>query len=242
MAAIDLRSDQGGKSRIAGGTFVDATGRSAALSKGDIRAKRPRLVAFKAHLSNVRAEPGVCEIYFFNGGYGGLSHVEGDKANFCFILRADVARKFIGQTNQLFRSILTDNPRASERMSDAGPLHDWLAVAVDRFGSRALHQSENVLAVGDAGAFIDPFTGSGMLMAFEGSELLASFFGDNGFAKAAYCRASRRLFRKRLAISAMLRRAAFIPGLASGAILLTGAHDGLRSALAKATRSRSQAR
>jgi flavin-dependent dehydrogenase len=237
MVSIDLRPDNGKKFPIHGSLFVDATGRAAVLSKGELRTERPQLVAFKAHLTGVRAEPGVCEIYFFDGGYGGLSHVENDKANFCFIVKAEVARGFIGQTNQLFRSRVTGNTRAFERMSEGRPLHDWLGVAIDRFGYRIPHPADNVVAVGDAGAFIDPFTGSGMLMALESSELLSRFTAPHSFSPNDYAAAHRRLFRRRLATSSLLRRAAFVPGLASAAIRIAGIHDGLRSIIARATRS-----
>ena len=240
MVSLDLRSDDGKKSRVDTDLFVDATGRAAVLSKREVRAQRPKLVAFKAHLTGVRAEPGVCEIFFFDGGYGGLSHVEHDKANFCFILKASVAKKFIGQTNHLFRSIVSQNTRAYSRMSAAQPTHDWLAVAIDRFGYRPPHPCENVVAVGDAGAFIDPFTGSGMLMALESSELLSSFLSRDLFLRTEYHAAHRRIFRRRLATSSLLRRAAFVPGLASAAIRLAGLNDTFRSIVARATRSGSE--
>lgn len=240
ILALDLRSDNGQKSCINGDLFVDATGRTAALSKGETPTERPKLVAFKAHLSNVYAEPGACEIYFFSGGYGGLSHVERDKANFCFMVKADVAKRFIGKTNQLFRSIQDENTRAGERMSDAQPLRDWLAVSIDRFGHRKPHPAVNVVAVGDAGAFIDPFTGSGMLMAMESAELLSRFIASGEFQRDEYLAAHRRLFRTRLATSSTLRQAAFVPGLASAAIRLAGLNDRVRSILARATRSGSE--
>ena len=236
MDSIEVRSDNGEKSRVVGDLFVDATGRAAVFAKGEAPARRSRLVAFKAHLDNVRPEPGVCEIYFFSGGYGGLSQVEGDKSNCCFSVKADVAKKFIGQTNQLFRSIVSENGRAADRMSDARPLHDWLAVTIERFGYREPHSAENAVAVGDAGAFIDPFTGSGMLMALESAELLSCSIA-NGFQKSEYLKAHTRLFRRRLAASSVLRRAAFAPGLASAVIRLAGLSQGMRSMLARATRS-----
>jgi flavin-dependent dehydrogenase len=46
-----------------------------------------------------------------------------------------------------------------------------------------LNPAKNVFAVGDAGAFIDPFTGSGMLMAFESAEILAAAVKENSTAE-----------------------------------------------------------
>jgi len=61
---------------------IDATGRNRALARRLINAapakaqKQRPFVAFKAHLANARPAPGACEIYFYPGGYGGLSSVE----------------------------------------------------------------------------------------------------------------------------------------------------------------------
>ncbi|HKX84949.1 MAG TPA: hypothetical protein VJL58_12060, partial [Pyrinomonadaceae bacterium] len=239
---IILRLDDGSKREIAADIFVDATGRAAALSRLTdnipVSRKRSGIVGFKAHLQNVVPEEGVCEIYFFDGGYGGLGHVEDGKANFCFLVKAGVAKQFAGQTDSLFEWILNQNRRAGERLRAAAPTHDWLAVAIDEFGRKRASTLSNLIAVGDAGAFIDPFTGSGILMALESSELLAASVSVNGFEKTAYLAAHKRLFRRRLAVAAVLRRAAFMPKAASAAIRLASASDRLRQTLARATRAR----
>jgi len=242
IRSLKLKADTGEKLEIDGNVFVDASGRNAALAKlaepkGESQRINNGLVGFKSHLTGVSAEPGVCEIYFFDGGYGGLSHVEDGKANFCFLVKAGLARKFIGKTNKLFYWILSQNARANERMASAEPIHDWLAVAVDGFGRKRPPHADNLYTVGDAGAFIDPFTGSGMLMAMESSELLARSL-EIGEERSRYYVAHERLFRKRLRVSSVLRRAAFLPNAASAAIHLASVSDVFRSMLAKATRAR----
>ena len=108
---------------IFGDIFIDASGRSAVFEKligsSPAKAGRNGFVGFKAHLRDVTAEPGVCEIFFFDGGYGGLSHVEQGKANFCFLVTAELAKQSIGKTNELFGFILEQNNRAKERMQHA---------------------------------------------------------------------------------------------------------------------------
>ncbi len=49
---------------------IDATGRARILARkiNHSQKKKPKLVAFKAHLKNTRVTPGVCEIYFYPGG------------------------------------------------------------------------------------------------------------------------------------------------------------------------------
>ena len=100
--------------------------------------------------------------------------------------------------------------------------------------------------MGDAASFIDPFTGSGMLMALESGELAARAIADflnpsPGVSsldqlQTTYTDRYRQTFNSRLTVSSLLRRAAFVPGLAQTAIAFFGASDHLRRKLAQATR------
>lgn len=245
IASIRTRGEKGERSEIGADVFIDATGRSATLARfagfeAPASHRGKGFVGFKAHLTGVEPAPGVCQIYFFDGGYGGLSQVENGKANFCFIVRSKVARGFIGKTNQLFEFVVARNHVASQRLNAAWPIHDWLGVSVEGFGRRSVAPMENLFAVGDAGAFIDPFTGSGMLMAFESAQLLADCLSRRSFSLretgARYDLEHRRLFRRRLVISSFLRRAAFMPKAASAAIFLASRSDRIREVLARGTR------
>jgi flavin-dependent dehydrogenase len=98
------------------------------------------------------------------------------------------------------------------------------------------------LAIGDSAAFIDPFTGSGMLMAFESGELVAQAILRHNwdlFSDLAndYTASYRRTFDSRLRICGLLRRAAFSPNLAEIGIAICGASERLRGRLARATHS-----
>ncbi len=131
------------------------------------------------------------------------------------------------------------NKRARETLSDFTPVYDWLAVAVEGFGRKNLNPAKNLFAVGDAGAFIDPFTGSGMLMALESAELLAQVTGESSAAEQItekYELAHARKFQKRLFVCSILRRAAFSPAFASFFINALNIGKLPRRMLAQATR------
>jgi flavin-dependent dehydrogenase len=104
-----------------------------------------------------------------------------------------------------------------------------------------LNPAPRLLAIGDAGAFIDPFTGSGMLMALESGELLAKSVAENGFSPekiaASYRRAHAEKFRKRLFVCSLMRRAAFVPSLAKSLISVLSLSEKARAVLARATRT-----
>jgi flavin-dependent dehydrogenase len=215
-----------------------------------------RLVAFKAHLEGARGAAGACEIYFYPGGYGGLSPVEGGVSNLCFFARARDVRERGGDAARVMREVLMRNRRASETLANAAAKTRWLAVAVESFGRRDPAPAPGLVAAGDAAAFIDPFTGSGMLMALEGGELAARAVSraldatrsqddahtsprDLNFDALAreYRAAYDGRFGARLRLCGMLRRAAFAPSaFAEFAVLALGASARLRRGLARATR------
>jgi flavin-dependent dehydrogenase len=234
--------------------IIDATGRARALTRKvkSVQKKaaprsKPKLVAFKAHLEKTRVAEGTCEIYFYSGGYGGLSTVEGGVSNLCFISAAEDVRRCHSDPELVLRDTLLRNRRAAYALEAASVCSEWLSVSLENFGRQRLSPAKGLLAIGDSAAFIDPFTGSGMLMALESGELasrlivrhLENLENDSGFTALAteYNREYRRTFDSRLRICGLLRRAAFKSRFAEIGIVIFGASEGLRSRTARATRS-----
>jgi len=231
---------------------IDATGRTRALARHLDRPHRNKrrntnpMVAFKAHLKNARVAEGACEIYFYGRGYGGLSGVEGGVSNLCFIVAANDVRRLGSDPERVLSEIVMKNSRAAHTLAEARAVTPWLSVSLESFGRRTLAPASGLLTVGDAAAFIDPFTGSGMLMALESGQVAAEIIiryltllrrgaglellGNN------YQTEYLQRFHSRLRVSGCLRRAAFFPHLAEAAILLCGTSAHLRRKLARATR------
>jgi flavin-dependent dehydrogenase len=236
VRGVSLRTPGGQKNYLAPVT-IDATGRSRTLARKvdpndhkNQRRKKP-LVAFKAHLVNARIEEGTCEIYVYPGGYGGINAVEGEVANLCFIVSAEYARRCNSDPERLISTFVSRNSRAALVLEEASVATPWLAVALEHFGRQSLVPASGLLTAGDAAAFIDPFTGSGMLMALENGELVAATISSylkqlksHSFEELArdYRRDYARKFQSRLRLSSWLRRAAFV--------------DRLRERIARATR------
>ncbi|HWS86696.1 MAG TPA: NAD(P)/FAD-dependent oxidoreductase [Pyrinomonadaceae bacterium] len=236
---------------------LDATGRHRAVVRragrelgreaDDRREGRVPLVAFKAHLEGARGAEGVCEIYFYPGGYGGLSPVEKGLSNLCFIARARDVRERESDAGRVMREVLMRNRRAARTLEGAAARTRWVGVSLEGFGRHEPAPFEGLLAVGDAAAFIDPFTGSGMLMALEGGELAARAVsrwlarGGEVFDEIArdYRRAYAARFDARLRLCGLLRRAALAPtALAEVSVVALNASTGLRRRLARSTRGR----
>ena len=255
VLGIRVKSDEVTRTYYAHVT-VDATGQAKALvkrlkpaNKSTKDRTRPRLVAFKAHLENAGVAEGACEIYSYPGGYGGLSSIEGGLSNLCFIASAEDVRRCNSNPMTVISRTVLRNSRARCTLGTARPITDWLSVSLGTFGRQDLVPAEGLLTVGDAAAFIDPFTGSGMLMALQSGEVAAKtileYLGRLGdlasFESLAdqYRLKYAQIFDSRLRISRFLRHAAYAPRLAEAVILCVGASTVLRRKLALLTRGAS---
>ncbi len=219
---------------------IDATGRNRALARQpDDRRVKAKLVAFKVHLKHARLNEGDCEIYFYPRGYGGLSRIENDTSNLCFIVSARDVRRLGSDPETVMREVVMQNKRAASTLRDARPSSPWLSVSLTGFARHSVAPEPGLLTVGDAAAFIDPFTGSGMLMALESGELaaetIARYSPDVATIAREYRASYSKTFHSRMRVAALLRRAAFIPGLAGAAIRLTGISSRVRREIARAT-------
>jgi len=232
---------------------IDATGRARALVRRlrtegaqSFKPMKPRLVAFKAHLRNAQPASETCEIYSYRGGYGGLSQIENGLSNLCFIASAKDVRRCHSDPEAVVRKIVSKNRRAAYTLAGAAVCTEWLSVSLDGFGCSNAVPFSGLLAVGDAAGFIDPFTGSGMLMAFETAELAAAAIlpnllslqqsGDFNALAKAYQASYESRFRSRLRMAGLLRRAAFVPFAAEVTITILGASEKLTRRAASATR------
>jgi menaquinone-9 beta-reductase len=235
---------------------IDATGRGRTLCRKvqqhadeKHRRTRPQLVAFKAHFSNTEVALGACEIYSYPGGYGGLSTIENGISNLCFIVAAKDVRRFHSDPETVLRRTVMRNSRAASVLAAATRCSEWLSVSLEQFGMQDPSPKPGLLAIGDSASFIDPFTGSGMLMALQSGELaarmIAKFIGSNesldrsslAHLARAYCDEYRESFDLRLRTSWLIRLTAYRPRLAEMTILVIGLSDRFRNWIARATRS-----
>ncbi len=258
VCGVKVRAKTGQQSEFAADLTIDATGRSSVLSRFVLRQNgepsrrskqsgicetnnlKSKLIGFKAHLTNTKIASGVCEIYFFQGGYSGLNLVENGLSNHCFLIQAKIVRECGNDAERVVREIVFKNKRAAEILKQSQTVGDWLAVSVESFGKKSLTPAPRLLMVGDAAAFIDPFTGSGMLMALESSRIAAQAIlasgGEAGKTAAAYQKLYDQKFKTRLSICSLFRRAAFASILTELGIRTLSLSGAARRILAQATR------
>lgn len=248
ITGVRLRTSERTAHEVRAELTVDATGRGRALARlcsnsASREPSRAPFVAFKAHMVDAQIQPGHCEIYVYRGGYGGVNAVEGGRFNHCFIVRADLVRGLDNDAERVVREIVMTNQRARQTLGEARTVTPWLAVALPWYGRRELVPRNGLITIGDAASFIDPFTGSGMLMALESGEIASAAIlrwkeGAQALTLFAedYRKAYEQRFHQRLRVSRWLRHAAFMPRLAATMVRGLSRSESLRRRLARATR------
>lgn len=193
---------------------------------------------FKAHF---RGEwPEQVDLHFFDGGYMGISPVEGGSINVCAL----VEKRLIRDAEAIARRLLGPAPQQEWPFLYTGPLHPgW--------------QGGEGLAAGDAAAFLDPFTGDGISLALRTGRLAARAAlrstgaapisaGDAATAAtpltvivvAAYRREVARMCRGQFAAAKLLRFGAHRPWMEAPVARFLDSNPRLRQTLFGITRGK----
>jgi menaquinone-9 beta-reductase len=173
----------------------------------------PKWIGLKAHFAESSPSTSV-DLYFFEGGYCGVQPVRmegGDpRVNACAMVRSDVA----GTLSEVFQL----HPALCQRAAKWQPLSEPVSTAPLLFREPRPVQ-EQVLAVGDAAGFVDPFVGDGISLALRSGALAAdclnAFFVDRiSLADAArnYAEKYQRRFGGVFRSSSGIRQMLHLPG------------------------------
>lgn len=182
---------------------VIAHGRLASAPKGS------RLFGFKAHFSGPVQD--AVELYFLRGGgYAGVSPVENGTTNVCGL----APESLLQHCRFNIDALIASEGRLQERLKPLERQMEWLHTGPLVFQHRMNTQvDEGVYLVGDALAFVDPFTGSGLTSALLSGQL-AGRAAALGTPVTDYLRACRAVIARPFRF-ARLFRFAIDAGLAS---------------------------
>ncbi len=130
---------------------------------------RSEWVGLKCHLTDFSMDAGL-EMHLGSNGYLGLTPVEDGRVNLCGLFQVDRSQK--GEWSELLLKYLevgghhelVERIRASHRDEES-----FLGVAGFELGWQGVDSALG--SIGDAAGMIPPFTGNGMSMALESSEL-----------------------------------------------------------------------
>ncbi len=171
--------------------------RQTALSADIIATGRPatstsdRLFGFKAHFAGPSSD--TIGLYFFGRSYVGVNSVEGGVTNVCGVAPQAVLREFAHDFDEFIRSY----PPLAARVEPLSRAWRWIGA-----GPLAFTRQREGFRCGDALAFIDPFTGSGMLHALHTGRL-AGIAAARSTSVEGYQEQVRRLSRPFAAAAAI---------------------------------------
>jgi flavin-dependent dehydrogenase len=152
--------------------LINASGRWSNLNPppGSDSGPRGKWLGLKAHFGEP-SPPASVDLYFFEGGYCGVQPVElraqgslQGRVNACAMVRADVA--------STLSEVFAQHPALYQRSRHWQPLSEPVSTAPLIF-REPQPERENMLMVGDAAGFVDPFVGDGISLALRGGALAA---------------------------------------------------------------------
>lgn len=154
---------------------IDAGGRRSFHSNRATVASGSRTyVGIKSHYASLDRTP-VVDLYFFRGGYVGISPVEEERLNVAALVRSS-AFQSLGASDALAR--ILDNacrhvPALKQRLTGVTPLPETRSATAPVWIRGTPCPWNEYPRVGDAVAVIPPFCGDGMSMALRSAELCA---------------------------------------------------------------------
>lgn len=140
------------------------------LNRNFIRDHSP-YVGVKYHLKTDSPSDTIA-LHNFTGGYCGISKVEDDTYNLCYLIHRDQIRKH-GSIEQTEKNVLQKNPHLNHLMTNSDFLFDKPEVIneVSFKAKEAVYQK--ILMTGDSAGTITPLSGNGMAMAIRSAHLLS---------------------------------------------------------------------
>ena len=175
------------------------------------RQKVDNFVAVKYHIETDWPEQTI-GLHNFDGGYCGISKVDGGKHCLCYLTTAANLKKSGNSIPQLQQSILSKNP-ALKAVLDSSTVLDHFPVSIAQISfSKKTVVERSVLMIGDSCGMIAPLCGNGMSMALRSSKIAAdaiSLHLDGGLTytqlETSYSQQWQKAFSTRLAAGRLLQ-------------------------------------
>jgi flavin-dependent dehydrogenase len=162
-------------------------------------------VGVKYHLLLPEFARELISLHNFEGGYAGISAVEDNRINFCYLTHRDQLRAH-GNLKALEGRVLCRNPYLREIFEEAEFLFDKPEVINEISFETKSPVDSHILMTGDAAGMIAPLCGNGMATAIHSAKLAAEhilrFCRDSHYTREAmerdYAATWRRKFSARL--------------------------------------------
>lgn len=135
----------------------------------DFMSKKSPWLAVKAHYAGVFPD-NLVGLHNFNGGYCGVSKVEGGAINICYLADFESFKKY-KNIEDYEAAVVCENPRLKEIFDSCVPLFDKrLTISQISFEKKDPIYN-HILMVGDTAGLIHPLCGNGMAMAIHSAKI-----------------------------------------------------------------------
>ncbi|MES2239102.1 MAG: NAD(P)/FAD-dependent oxidoreductase [Bacteroidota bacterium] len=172
--------------------------------------KKASWLAVKAHYSGVFPN-NLVGLYHFKGGYCGVSKVENDKINICYLADYKTFKKY-KNIEEYQVNVVAKNPHLKLILENCVPIFEKpLTISQISFDKKKAVEN-HILMIGDTAGLIHPLCGNGMAMAIHSakiaSELIEKFFNAEIKSRTElenkYQSEWNHNFKKRLKIGCLL--------------------------------------
>jgi flavin-dependent dehydrogenase len=162
------------------GAFGKRSNIDVKLNRSFIKFKSPWL-AVKAHYSGDFPND-LVGLHNFKGGYCGVSKVEGNKVNICYLADYNTFKKY-KNIEEYQEKVVSENPKLKAILDSHNLLFEK-PLTISQISFEKKQPIENhILMIGDTAGLIHPLCGNGMAMAIHSakiaSELIVNYFNND---------------------------------------------------------------
>ncbi|MEO9482549.1 MAG: NAD(P)/FAD-dependent oxidoreductase [Ekhidna sp.] len=168
---------------------IGAFGKRSALDKNLKRTflkKRSPYLGVKYHIKTGEVDTDEIALHNFKGGYCGVSRVEGEVYNLCYLSHRSGLKKH-GSIPKMEQELLAQNPYLKKIFSQSEILFDKPEVINEITFEKKEPVFDHMLMSGDSAGMITPLCGNGMAMAIHAAKILSELIVENlaeGFNRA----------------------------------------------------------
>ncbi len=168
---VETKTDKKFTSKIVIGAYGKRSLLDKKIARKFIKKKAPYL-AVKMHVEGVFQE-NLVALHNFKGGYCGVSKVENEKINLCYITSFSSFKKYKKITD-FQKKVLFKNIYLKEIFKNSKPVFEVpLTISQISFETKSPVE-KNIIMCGDSAGMIHPLCGNGMSMAIQSAQIASS--------------------------------------------------------------------
>ncbi|HEY4617979.1 MAG TPA: NAD(P)/FAD-dependent oxidoreductase [Flavobacterium sp.] len=174
--------------------------------------KKSSWLAVKAHYSG-NFPNDLVGLHNFRGGYCGVSKVENDKINICYLADYDTFKQY-KNIEEYQNNVVSKNPHMKAIFDSCNLFFDK-PITISQISFEKKEAVENhILMIGDTAGLIHPLCGNGMAMAIHSAKIVSGLIGDyfndeiksRDELESSYLKHWNFNFRKRLKMGRLLAK------------------------------------